>query len=198
MLIEKIVLEKSYKAHDPTASPEALLWSRSLKAAEVYRRAGQHFSLSASCRQSMRCRRNEHPIFCRQAQRSASAERDIELHHDHEADHERHSGYIRAAALGLGDKLLGDDEDHGPRRKGQSVGQNWCGQDHGRRPDSYGCPRPPTSSYRDAGAGAAGPRDAKRFHRPETRRPAAPTPVTPRPPKALSLAREATRSSPRS
>src|SRR5215218_11449507 len=119
MLIEKIVLEKSYKAHDPTASLEAFLWSRSLKAAEVYRRASQHFSLSASCRQSIRCCRNEHPIFCRQVQHSADAERDIERHHDGEANHERHSGYIRAAALGLGDKLLGDDEDHCSCRKGQ-------------------------------------------------------------------------------
>src|SRR3712207_9476816 len=46
--------------------------------------------------------------------------------------------YIRAAALGLGDELLGDHEDHGPSREGEGVGQDRPGQYHGRSPEYPG------------------------------------------------------------
>src|SRR3712207_2964949 len=46
--------------------------------------------------------------------------------------------YIRAAALGLGEELLGGHEDHGPSREGEGVGQDRPGQYHGRSPEYPG------------------------------------------------------------
>ncbi len=70
---------------------------------------------------------------------SYSAKSYVERHHDGEANHEGDSGEVRVAAfLGLGNKLLGDDEDHRTRREGEGVGQQRLGDDYGD--DTYKIP----------------------------------------------------------